>query len=253
MVIFKYDKTFDGLLTAVFDAFNRKVFPDKLLSENDIEPLFVTELYTVITSAEKTDRVLKGLKKKLMPVSFNMLTYVWLSEETGSDELLFRYIRKVFEQAHSIEMNFTDDDVLAVRNLAKRVNTEKHRMIEFVRFQKAADNLFFAAIEPDTNCLPLVIPHFKDRFSDQQWIIYDTRRNYGFHYDLKHVTEMTLDNTDLFPDGKLNENLMAQDEKLFQDMWRAYFKSMAIKERINPKLQRQLLPKRYWKFLTEKQ
>lgn len=253
MVIFKYDKTFDGLLTAVFDAFNRKVFPDKLLSENDIEPLFVTELYTVITSAEKTYRVLKGLKKKLMPVSFNMLTYVWLSEEAGSDELLFRYIRKVFEQAHSIEMNFTDDDVLAVRNLAKRVNTEKHRMIEFVRFQKAADNLFFAAIEPDTNCLPLVIPHFKDRFSDQQWIIYDTRRNYGFHYDLKHVTEMTLDNTDLFPDGKLNENLMAQDEKLFQDMWRAYFKSMAIKERINPKLQRQLLPKRYWKFLTEKQ
>jgi probable DNA metabolism protein len=46
---------------------------------------------------------------------------------------------------------------------------------------------------------------------------------------------------------------MAEDEQLFQKLWKAYFKSLTIKERINPKLQRQHLPKRYWKYLTEKQ
>ena len=162
-------------------------------------------------------------------------------------------IRKTFDSKHSIEMNFADDDVLQMSKLARKVNHEKHRMIEFVRFQKAADDLFFAPISPDHNCLPLIVEHFRDRFADQKWIIYDTKRNYGYHYDLHNITEMSLDNSDLFPDGKLNEELMAEDEKLFQQMWKAYYKSLTIQERINPKLHRQHLPKRYWKYLTEKQ
>ena len=32
MNVYLYDKTFDGLLTAVFDAYFRKTFPDALLS-----------------------------------------------------------------------------------------------------------------------------------------------------------------------------------------------------------------------------
>ncbi|MBN2766112.1 MAG: TIGR03915 family putative DNA repair protein [Paludibacteraceae bacterium] len=253
MLVFRYDKSFDGLLTAVFDAFNRKSFPEMLIGMNDIEPLFATEIFDVMTDDEKSKRVWSGLKKKLMSVSQNMLAYVWLSEEEGSDMLIFRYVKKVFENEQSVEMNFADDDVLGVRNTAKRVNTEKHRMIEFVRFQKAADNLYFAAISPDTNCLALITSHFRSRFADQQWIIFDTKRSYGFHYNLKTISEVTFENDILFKDGRLDEKLMAEDEKIFQNMWKAYYKSLTIKERINPKLQRQHLPQRYRKYLTELQ
>jgi probable DNA metabolism protein len=253
MIIFHYDKTFEGLLTAVFDAYNRRTFPDKLLGLEELEPLFVDESYTVITQTDKSERVWQGLGKKVQQITRNMLTYVWLSELPGSDELMFRYIRKSFDSKQSIELNFTDDDVLEMRNMARKVDKERMRLIELVRFQKAADDIFFAPVSPDHNSLPLTLEHFKDRFSDQKWIIYDTRRNYGFYYDLKTVTEMTLDSTDLFPEGKLDEKMMAEDEKLYQDLWRGYFKSMTIKERINLKLQRQHLPKRYWKYLTEKQ
>jgi len=253
MIIFRYDKTFEGLLTAVFDAYNRRTFPDRLLDEAEVEPLFADECYTVITDEAKSDRVWQGLRKKLMTISCNMLRYVWLSELQGSDELIFRYIRKAFESKHSIELNFADDDVLQVRNLAKKVDKERCRLIELVRFQKAADDIFFAPVSPDHNTLPLTLEHFADRFADQKWIIYDTKRNYGYYYDLKTVSEMTLDSKDLFPEGKLDEKLMAEDEKLFQELWKGYFKSMTIKERINLKLQRQHLPERYWKYLTEKQ
>lgn len=253
MLIFRYDKSFDGLLTAIFDAFNRKTFPEMLIGINDIEPLFATEIFDVATDIEKSKRVWTGLNSKLMAVSCNMLGYVWLSEEKESDMLIFRYIKKVFESSQSIEMNFSDDDVLGIRNLAKKVNSEKHRMIEFVRFQKAADNLYFAPISPDTNCLPLITSHFKSRFADQQWIIYDTKRNYGFHYNLKTISEITLENDLLIKNGRLDEKLMDEDEKLFQRMWKVYFKSLTIKERINPKLQRQHLPQRYWKYMTEMQ
>jgi len=253
MIIFHYDKTFEGLLTAVFDAYSRKTFPDKLMGPDDIEPLFVNESFSVITDDEKSGRVWKSLEKKLAKITLNMISYVWLSELEGSDELIFRYIRKTFDSKVSIEMNFADDDVLQLRNIAQKVNREKHRLIEFVRFQKTADGIFFAPVAPDHNALPLTLSHFTDRFADQKWIIYDTKRNYGYFYDQKKVTEMTLDNTDLFPDGKINETLMDKDEQMFQKMWKAYFKSMTIKERINLKLHRQHLPKRYWKYLTEKQ
>ena len=253
MIIFHYDKTFEGLLTAVFDAYNRKTFPDKLLGMDDVEPLFVDESFTVTTDEEKSGRVWKALEKKMQQGARNMITYVWLSELPGSDELIFRYIRKTIDSKQSIEMNFTDDDVLQMKKLAQKVSHERHRLIELVRFQKAADDIFFAPVSPDHNSLPLTLNHFKDRFADQKWVIYDTKRNYGYYYDLKTVTEMTLDSNGLFPNGKLDENLMAEDEKLYQDLWKGYFKSMTIKERINLKLQRQHLPKRYWKYLTEKQ
>jgi probable DNA metabolism protein len=253
MIIFHYDKTFEGLLTAVFDAYNRKTFPDRLFGEDEPEPLFTDESYTVITQGDKSNRVWQGLERKMMAVTRNMLRYVWLSEQPGSDELIFRYIRKTFDSKHSIEMNFADPDILEMRNLAKKVDKERLRVIQFVRFQKAADDIFFAPVSPVFNALPLAIEHFADRFADQKWVIYDLKRNYGYYYDLKNVTEITLDMTENFPGGKLNTELMAEDEKLFQDLWKGYFNSMTIKERINPKLHRQNLPKRFWKYLTEKQ
>ena len=33
MNIFLYDKTFEGLLTSVFEAYSRRIFPDALLLE----------------------------------------------------------------------------------------------------------------------------------------------------------------------------------------------------------------------------
>lgn len=253
MIVFFYDKTFEGLLTAIFDAYSRKVFPDKLLEEGDVAPMFMEESYSVITQEEKSVRVWASLQQKISKGAQNMLTYVWLSEEEGSDNLLFRFIRKTFDSKISIETNFGDDDVLKVHQLAKKVSHENHYLKQFVRFQKAADDIFFAPVSPRHNALPLAIPHFKDRFSDQKWVIYDVKRRYGFYYDLHTVVEMTLDNDEHLLSGKLDEKMMAEDEKIFQDLWKGYFKSMTIKERINLKLQRQHMPKRFWKYLTEKQ
>jgi len=253
MIVFFYDKTFEGLLTAVFDAYSRKVFPDKLLGEGDIAPMFMEDSYTVISQEDKSSRVWAALESKLSKLSCNLLHYVWLSEVEGSDELMFRYIKKAIDSKVSIETNFGDIDVLQMTQLGKKVSHEKHYLVQFVRFQKAADDIFFAPVNPRYNALPLAIGHFKDRFADQKWVIYDIKRKYGYYYDLHTMVEMTLDNDEHLLNGKLDESLMAEDEKLFQELWKGYFKSMAIKERINPKLHRQHMPKRFWKYLTEKQ
>lgn len=253
MIIFRYDKTFEGLLTAVFDAYKRKVFPDKLLGIDDIEPLFTDESYTVVSDKEKSNRVWKALKKKLTANAQNMLSYVWLSEIKETDELIFRFIRKTIDSKISIETNYADADVLQMIQTAKKVNKEAEYARQFIRFQKTADGMFFGGISLEYNALPIAVSHFTDRFRDQQWIIYDLKRNYGYYYDLNKTIEITLDIADKISDGKIADEMMDKDEQQFQEMWKSYFKAMAIKERINPKLQRQHMPKRFWKYLTEKQ
>ncbi|MDR1524253.1 MAG: TIGR03915 family putative DNA repair protein [Tannerella sp.] len=253
MTIFFYDKTFEGLLNAVFDAYNLKIFPDKLLMAGDITPIFTDASHTVVTGEERSKRVWNALQNKLEKNVCNMLMYVWLSELEGSDELLFRYICKTFATTRKIEYNFGDADILEVEKIARKVSHEAQYIKQFVRFQKADGNIFFAPIKPIYNALPLTIDHFTDRFSDQSWVIYDLHRKYGYYYDLHTTKEITFIGDDHLLSGKLDESLMAEDEKLFQDLWKGYFKAMTIKERINPRLHKKNLPVRFWLHLTEKQ
>ncbi len=253
MNYYVYDNTFAGLLTAVFDAYSRKVFPDKIVGA--VAPsLFDNDIYEVITDEVRAKRVWAGLRKKLSKEACNMLSIVYLSELPDIEMLLFRYMQKAFAAPRSIETNFADADVLQAANIYRKVTREAERMRMFVRFQKTADNIFFAPIEPIYNVLPLVSDFFEDRFGDQQWIVYDVRRKFGLYYDLHKTVEVTFEAIDFdFETGKLRDEQAAGDEMLFQRLWKNYFKAISIKERTNLRLHRQHLPQRFWKFLPEKQ
>ena len=252
VLIFFYDKTFDGLLTAIFDAYSRRTFPDRLLQVGEPAPLFADETYTVVTDPTRAERVRHGLMRKLPAEATTMILRAWLSEQPAVDELLFRYIRKTFDATESIALNFADLDVLEVRNLALKVSREAHKLKQFVRFSKTADGIYVAPIRPVYNALPLIVPHFTDRFADQPWMIYDIRRRYGYHYDLHTTREVTL-SADTALRSRLDPDLLAADEQRFQDLWRAYFRSLTIRERLNPRKQRQDMPVRFWPHLTEMQ
>ena len=256
MNIFIFDNTFEGLLTSVFEAYSRRVFPDALFPEGEPLPLSYDEFFTVTTDEEKAGRVWRGLQKKLSASALSAITWCWLSELPEVGMLLFRYIRKAIDAPRSIETNFADPDVLEFSRMWKRVDWERLRMLQFIRFQKAADGTFFAAVEPEKNALPLAIDHFKDRFADQPWLIYDIKRAYGFYYDLKEVRQVTFEEGSReghLVTGMLDESLMDKDEKLFQQLWKTYFKAICIKERLNPRKHKQDMPVRYWKHMTEKQ
>lgn len=253
MTVFYYDRTFEGLLTAVFDAYNRRQFPDAVLAEGLPEPMFAGDILHVVSDPDKSGRVWRALEKRLPARVRSMMMYVWYSETEGSDALLFRYMRKVFDDPNHNAANMADNDILEMKKLGQKVSWEAQRHRMFVRFQKASDGTFFAAVSPEYNSLPLSLDYFTDRFADQRWLIYDLRRRYGFYYDLEKVIEVTLSKDDDLIEGKLSDEMMAEDEKRFQQLWRSYHKSITIKERINPGLQRRFMPRRYWKFLPEMQ
>jgi probable DNA metabolism protein len=256
MIIYSFDGTMDGLLTAVFEAFSLHEEPEQLLKEGDALPLFCDYNYQVTTDEEKARRVWTGLEKRLSREAMKLISVSWLSELQELNTPLFLYICKVFRQG-DISRNFADPDVLTVTNIARRVLHEQLRMKQFIRFQKAKDGTYLAVVAPDHNVLPLITDHFSDRFNDQPWLIYDARRHYGFHYDGQQVIRITFEDEGTVPfdltNGKLQTDVLSSDDQLLQDLWRTYFKAICIKERMNPRKQLKDMPRRYWKYMTEKQ
>ena len=258
MQVYVFDNTLDGLLTAVFDSFFLKQQDVTLLAEGEQLPLFADEPHRVVTDGKKAERVWKGLEKQLSKDGLHMVTISWLSEERTLNQPLFNFICKVFRlKMKGLEHNASDPDVLEVRNTCRRVLHEQLRMKQFIRFQKAKDGTYLAVVSPDHNVLPIIIDHFQDRFNDQPWLIYDAKRHYGFYYDGKTVIRITFEDETTVPfnldNGKLNEEVLSNDDQLLQDLWRTYFKAICIKERMNPRKQLSDMPRRYWKYMTEKQ
>lgn len=258
MTVYVFDGTMDGLLSAVFDAFLLKEEPEQLLTGGDVLPLFCERIYKVTTDAEKARRVWTGLEKQLPREALRVISTSQLSELQELWQPLFMLACKVFRQGKEVVRNFADPDVLTVTQIARRVGHEAHRMMQFVRFQKAKDGTYLAVISPDHNVLPLIVDHFHDRFNDQPWLIYDARRHYGYHYDGESPPiHITFENETSVPfslaDGKLSDDILSSDDHLLQDLWRTYFKAICIRERLNPRKQLNDMPRRYWKYLTEKQ
>lgn len=258
MTVYVFDGTMDGLLSAVFDAFLLKEEPEQLLTGGDVLPLFCERIYKVTTDAEKARRVWTGLEKQLPREALRVISTSQLSELQELWQPLFMLACKVFRQGKEVVSNFADPDVLTVTQIARRVAHEAHRMMQFVRFQKAKDGTYLAVISPDHNVLPLIVDHFHDRFNDQPWLIYDARRHYGYHYDGESSPiHITFENETSVPfslaDGKLSDDILSSDDHLLQDLWRTYFKAICIRERLNPRKQLNDMPRRYWKYLTEKQ
>ena len=267
MQVYLFDGTLDGLLSAVFDAYFRKQYPDLLLGQGEQLPLFCDDVWQVATSDEKATRVWAGLEKQLPKEALRLVMVSWMSEEKDLPTPLFHYIYKVF-QTKGIERNFSDPDVLHVTNTARRVLHEQLRMKQFIRFQKAKDGTYLAVVAPDHNVLPLITDHFQDRFNDQPWLIYDAKRHYGYYYSLTpnpsptgegsdyKVIRVTFEDEASVPfdlsNGKMNVDVLSDDDQLFQDLWRTYFKAICIKERMNPKKQLSDMPRRYWRYMTEK-
>ncbi len=249
--ILLYDGSFDGFLCCVFIVYDQKT-PDPIIRkeyQNDHQLFAVTE--QVISEKDKAYRVWKGFRDKTTAVEQNNFFRAFLSEIKGVENTLLRYMQKIFTNAEKKGIDYSDKDILKISQVAKMVGREKHRMEAFVRFQRTKDNIYTAVVNPDFNVLPLIIHHFRDRYADQKWLIYDTIRNYGIYYDLSTVELITFEDNRK-PDLKTIKNSHNDQEIDFQKLWNTYYKNVNIKSRKNNKLHLQHIPKRYWKYLTEK-
>lgn len=251
MTIGYYDGSWIGLLTLIFEAYEYKLTLEKVLKG---EALYQHHLFGTVhrayTDEEKAERVRKGLVKCVGSEGLGELYRAFLSEQEGVELLILRLVQLYLRSSSRVRHNYAHEDVLRLKQINKSVSRERHRFKAFVRFRLLQGDLYYAHIEPDFNILPLIAKHFKDRYADQRWLIYDLRRNYGIFYEIgAEVIEVQLDHAAQFVH---DQSICAEGEELYDDLWKRYFKSTNITERKNTKLHVQHVPKRYWKYLNEK-
>ena len=252
MTILFYDKTFEGFLTAVFEVFEFKYQDVQIVHEGTFQNSFFAEPIEIITNSEKSDRVLKKLEKQLGKSGIQQMLYTFLSEDASREMVLLQVITYAVENpGKDILKDYSNSFVMQLSQFVKSVNRERHRMKAFIRFELLKDEIFFAEIFPDFDVLTLIITHFKNRYQDQKWLIYDSKRGYGVYYDLNVVEIISLDNPIQFGESH-KKDLLHEKELNYQKLWIEYFDHTNIKERKNDKLHVQHVPKRYWKYLTEK-
>ena len=252
MDILIYDKTFSGLLTTIFEVYEYKFKNPMVYPEGYARTSLFGTQHIVQTDNEKSERIWAKLDMKLSRMSMNQLYKTFLSEQLGIENSLLRYVQYVIASKYNVENDYSHPDVLMLKQTAKKVDREKHRMEAFVRFALTKDQLYYSIIQPDYNVLPLISNHFEKRYADQRWLIYDCIRKYGLYYDLEKVEEVQI-NFEIDLNNK--ETLKAiydESEELYQALWQQYFQSVNIKARKNMKLHIQHMPKRYWKYLLEK-
>ncbi|WP_417941150.1 TIGR03915 family putative DNA repair protein [Flavobacterium sp. RS13.1] len=247
-----YDGTYEGWLTAVFEAYEYKL-TDTVFAKNETSGtlLFATS-HLVVTDISKAKRVLDGLKLRLSAKGLSEIYKAFLSELPQIEETMFQFVQHVLANTKNVEEDFSNNAVWNLRKASRLTRQESHRMEAFVRFKLAKDQLYYAIIEPDCNVLPLIESHFKNRYADQRWLIYDAKRKYGIYYDLENVATIMLKFDMTVSSSKNLSEICDEQEEFFQNLWRYYFSSVTIESRKNMKLHIQHMPKRYWKNLIEK-
>ncbi|MDT0645375.1 TIGR03915 family putative DNA repair protein [Zunongwangia sp. F260] len=250
--ILSYDGTFTGFLTCVFTTYEEKLEVVDIQQEQRATELLFSQLQNIITDEAKAARVALAIKERCSAAGRRNLYRAFLSEEPGIELTMLKYLQYVFKSKHQIDSDYSNPQVLKIAQTAKKVGREKHRMEAFIRFKLTKDQIYFACIEPDFNVLPLIQEHFKKRYADQAWIIYDIARKYGLYYDLQEVNQIALQfNQDIYINTS-NGKALDPKEIEFQQLWQQYFTSTNIASRKNTKLHLQHVPRRYWKYLSEK-
>lgn len=254
IMTYRFDGSYHGFLSAIFESFERKHFNVQPISAELVNASMFDDIFEIQTDALHAERVLKGLKKYLPSSDIYDIYKVFLSENESSWYALFAIIQKIFLGHPNILDNYGDVNVINFSQTLTKVDRERHRMKAFIRFQKDNNNMFYAIVEPDFNVLPLIIKFFTDRYRDQNWLIYDIKRKYGLFYNIETVTEVYFSETEKNQLAR-QDSFVSIDEKEehFQNLWKQYFKSTNIEARKNIKLHLQHVPKRYWKYLVEKQ
>ena len=256
---FTYDGSFDGLLTTLRQVWQRRVEALSIRPAGGAQAGLFAETVHVITDEVTARAVWANLLRWLPEKARERLYHVFLAEQLDSEQLIYRYIQKtLLQKGADISEQWADDVVRRVYELSRWLSREQHRMQAFVRFEQTAAGLYHATIEPEVNVLPLIAGHFTRRYADQQWLIYDQRRHYGIRFDGKRVLVVR-------PEGRAKAvgarallpaaiaAGLAEREPTFQHLWQTYYRAATIAARRSPERHRRHLPKRYWKYLTEKQ
>ncbi|WAM34521.1 TIGR03915 family putative DNA repair protein [Caldicellulosiruptor morganii] len=243
--VFLYDGTFEGFLTCAERILSVDIDIEKLRIENKstYQPMFFDTAVFVNANKGISNMLKERIIKKADKNTFKKIYYCFLSEVQNKEMYIYKYIKLVLKQGKKVKYFYHDDVVNFVEKVSKSVSREIGKYMGLMRFNESEDGLLYAQFEPVNDILVPISYFFRGRLANFRWIIHDKKRGKLSFYENGRIR--FLKKADL-------KTAFSNEDLLYQNLWKTYFKTMTIEERKNLKLQRQNMPKKYWKYLTEK-
>ncbi len=256
LTIFCCEDSVDGILTAVYDAWDSGLGLSQVTVQagvNQDRNLFAR--YALVeTDHGKARKVARTLRQRLGMEDYQVIYQAALSREADKGEAIFAVIvlGLAVWKRRNITKNLGEPHVMRLFELSRRVENEGHRYRMFVRFHElereaSEEPVMFSRIEPENQVLPLLGDHFSERFPMMNFMIYDQTHSQclvhraGKQWVLMQDVQMDQERTARY----------SREEEQYARLWKGFVDSVAIQERKNPRCQMNFMPKRYWKHMTE--
>ncbi|MEY3091090.1 MAG: hypothetical protein RL113_1406 [Pseudomonadota bacterium] len=240
-MVWIYDGSFEGFLTALHRTYTSKTIPDKLTKEISTISL-LDECITIETDLEIASRVSKRIGKHFPKKIQERMAHVFLCDDLSFEVDLLLYIRIGFKNLNLMQ-NLSHPVIYAIEGYQKRLLSTVHKMDAFTRFEMLEDGTLYAKIAPPRNVLPLLGRHFVKRLKKERFIIHDIKRSLIAVSDGKIL--------ELYPILEASEPKVHSEELHFQKLWKNFFDNVAIESKQNYTLQRSYIPLLYRGLMTE--
>lgn len=229
-------------MTCIYDAWSYALDHGHGSLRLEREPIYQQSLFDeyvhVDADPEKTEKVVRSIKKKISGQAYMYVFYASLSEEEDALQAIYNFLRVGFAVGNRVCDMYTNQHVMRMLELKRRVGNESHYFREFARFTSLDNKVYVCHLEPKNNVVMLVGEHFADRMPSEHWMIIDDKRKIAVVHPkdednyLRYLTE-----------DEFSVLCQTEDyEDRYTDMWRSFFKAISIKERENIACQRNLFP-----------
>ncbi|RVU54257.1 TIGR03915 family putative DNA repair protein [Anaerosphaera multitolerans] len=239
-MIYLYDGTFEGLLTLAFESY--KDIENISVVKDDGQLDFFQNKVEVRTDSNKYERVKNSIIKRFSYSFFLQMYLCYLSEHIKKEEIILKTLKSMYLEGSTF-LNSSSKNSVLFNKISKKVSSEAHFYKGLLRFKEIQEGFLFAEFEPENNILEILTNHFIKRMAREKFIICDVgRRRCSIYFKGKCNYYDVLD-------LKVFESF---DEEFFSEAWKLFYKTVKIKERENHRLMKSNMPKKYWKYLTEK-
>ena len=245
----------ESVFTAIYQVYAHRLPRDRVrLQIGSVENYRLFATYReVCTDLELAARVVRTLRRQFGEEVYKDLCLALAAEDAEKAQAVYGTVVLGLEciaqgRRERITDHLTDRHVRRVMELSRRANNELMHMRGFLRFQEMDGGMLYAVIGPRDNILAMLAPHFADRLSGENFVIYDEKRSLaalhpaGEQWYLVHQAEEMMGSVELG---------VSPEENKYGELFRHFCNNISINERKNQELQRNMLPLRFRKYMTE--
>lgn len=242
-LVLLYDGSLEGLFTCIFRAFERRIRVLAMAQLDGYQERLLSRTESIATRVDLAERVRSSIAGSFGIGEYERIRTASLSDDPDKGTIIFEYLVYAFDHGPGCWHDLGVDAVADFERLWTSVYNERHAMLQFTRFAKAPNGVYFAKINPKADVVPLIMGHFSARFNMQPFIIYDEVHHIAGIWDQQVASFVRTDSMDL--------PALDEGERDLQHMWKTFYDHICNSRRYNPALRMKFMPRRLWANITE--